>query len=237
MRSGTYRERPQVAFARRCDRNHIDVGRQRFTQRYKGQPAALPPWSAMVAAGTVHMEIALVIGSNHTCCGVAGVDNLTGRHRGVGEVSVCIIVSQHLNDRVGGGAIGGHRDIRAAAGNSLDSAGVGQVGVNGVVVDRQPGCRPGTYREGPQVAFAGRCDRNHIDVGRTGVHQRCGTAGRLPPWAAMVAAEPNTWKSRLVIDSNHTRCGVTGVDYLTGGHRGYIKDPQAGAGGWSYVLR
>ena len=53
-----------------------------------------------------------------------------------------------------GRIIGSHREIRASPGNRLDGACVGQVGANGVIVDRQPGASPGTDREGLQVAEA-----------------------------------------------------------------------------------
>jgi len=64
---------------------------------------------------------------------------------------------------MGGRKIRRHRDIWPRPGNRPDSTRVGQVGIDGVVVDRQPGSCAGTHREGLQVAFAGRVDRHHID--------------------------------------------------------------------------
>ena len=97
----------------------------------------------------------LVLNQYHRILGYANSIYLRG----------AVIVSQNIDDRVDGGKIRRHRDVRTGPGNRLDGTGVGQVGIDGVVVDRQSSSSPGTHRKSLQITFAGWIYCHHIDVG------------------------------------------------------------------------
>ena len=102
-----------------------------------------------------------------------------------------VIVPQNIDDRVGRGKIRCHRDVRTGPGNRLDGTGVGQVGIDGVVVDRQPGSCTGPHRKGLQVAFAGRVDRTMLMWAARGSPSGDEQPAGLPPWALI-------WLSRAM---------------------------------------